>query len=180
MKPILVLILLFFGSLVQNVKAQIEITINGRYPFPVLAQNYLEDLGVITAKIKNTGVFPADIKMYATIIGPGGLSIASADPTCIVEIGSFQSKSFGIGNYDLLCLHFNVNDINYGSLTQEQKAALIQHGILPEGNYSYCLTAKDADNGVVLATSCLEFEIHFPDMPTLIHPQAESSLDGTI
>lgn len=180
MKPILVLILLFFGSLVQNVKAQIEITINGRYPFPVLAQNYLEDLGVITAKIKNTGIFPADIKMYATIIGPGGLSIASADPTCIVEIGSFQSKSFGIGNYDLLCLHFNVNDINYGSLTQEQKTALIQHGILPEGNYSYCLSAKDADNGVVLATSCLEFEIQFPDRPTLIHPQAESSLDGTI
>ncbi len=179
MKSILIQLLLF-GILAQNLVAQIDITINGRYPFPVLAQNYLEDLGVMTAKIKNSGIFPAEIKMYAEITGPRGLSIATAEPTCEVVIAPFQLKTFGIGNYDLLCLNFNVNDINYGSLTQEQKSALIQHGILPEGNYSYCLTAKDADNGDVLSTSCLEFEIQFPDRPTLIQPMAETTLDGTI
>ena len=180
MRPVLILSVFFFGILVHNVQAQIEITINGKYPYPVLAQNYLEDLGVITAKIKNNSIFPADLKMYASISGPSGLSIASADPTCNVEIESFGIKTFGIGNFDLLCLNFNVNDINYGSLTQDQKSALIQHGILPEGNYSYCLTAKNPNNGLVLATSCLEFEIQFPDRPTLLQPLAESSLDGTI
>ena len=44
MKSILIQLLLF-GILAQNLVAQIDITINGRYPFPVLAQNYLEDLG---------------------------------------------------------------------------------------------------------------------------------------
>ena len=62
--------------------------------------------------------------MYAEINGPRGLSIATAEPTCEVVIAPFQLKTFGIGNYDLLCLNFNVNDINYGSLTQEQKVSL--------------------------------------------------------
>ncbi|MBK8699347.1 MAG: hypothetical protein IPN29_07275 [Saprospiraceae bacterium] len=171
---------LFLLVLVSKSVSQIEITLSGRQPYPVLAENYIEDFDVISATIRNTTSQGIGLKMFATINGPYGLKIESRDPSCMVDIGGNITRTFRRGNYRDLCLEFNISDVDYGSLTTEQKNALILGGLLPEGNYTYCLIAKDENTNEILNTSCLEFEINFPDRPTLLSPIHQSTIDGTI
>ena len=70
----------------QSVFGQIDLTLNGRQPYPVFAQNYIVESDVITARIKNNSTDDIYVKVYASISGPYGISLESSEPTCILTL----------------------------------------------------------------------------------------------
>ena len=171
---------LFCSFYSQSLFGQIELTLNGRQPYPVFAENYIVESDVITARIKNLSSEDIDVKVFASITGPYGISLESNEPTCIVSLISNQLQTFSKNNFDDLCININFSNIEYGDLSTEQRNALVISGILPEGDYTYCLTLKDALTNQEIITNCLEFEINFPDRPTIISPQNESNINGNL
>lgn len=164
----------------QSVFGQIDLTLNGRQPYPVFAQNYIVESDVITARIKNNSTDDIYVKVYASISGPYGISLESSEPTCILTLDANLLQTFSKNNFDDLCVNLNFSDINYGNLSTEQRNGLIIGGILPEGEYSYCLSLRNALTNIELVENCLDFQISFPDRPEIISPQHESTINGNL
>jgi len=158
------------------------LTLLGQNPYPVIADNYLEDGNVISVIIRNKSQMDYDLKATVKITGPRGIVIESNEPTCMVDIESGLTKIFNRNNFEDLCINFTASNINAAldnsNLTPQERNSLLLYRILPEGSYSYCVTLKNAVNNEELITSCLVFDIIHPDRPVLNTPLDLSEIDG--
>ncbi len=164
-------------------EAQVNLTLTGRQPYPVLANNYIDDVDIITARVQNLNRERSyDLKAYVKITGPKGIFISSGNPTCDFVLERSQVLLFGSQNYEDLCIDLNsisINSVlNNSSLSQQEKNLFTLSRVLPEGNYSYCLTLKDANTNADVTTSCIDININHPDRPSLIRPMDQEMING--
>lgn len=162
-------------------RSQITMTLTGTQPYPVLYNNYLEEANFISITLRNETTEEFNLKPFVVITGPKGLLIASAEPTCMIALGPNEVLRYDKTNFEEFCLNFNLNFnniLNASDLSEEEKQALLLGKLLPEGNYSYCVSLKNGMNDEPLVMTCLDIDINYPDRPTLTLPFNESIVDG--
>ena len=174
----LVIIFVIFPLFLSS---QITMTLTGTQPYPVLYTNYLEEANFISVTLRNSTTEEFSLKPYVVITGPKGLLIQSAEPTCMIDLGPNEVLRYDKNNFDEFCLNFKLNFsniVNESNLSEEEKQALLLGKLLPEGNYSYCISLKNGMNEEPLVVTCLDIDINYPDHPTLTLPFHESTIDG--
>lgn len=180
MNRLFFLLIIIHGSLFgQN---QIELNLTGTNPYPFRADSYLDEVEIITAVIANKTSQDQTLSAHVEILGPKGIKINSGMPICNIDIARGERFVFKRMNYNDLCLNFNdvnvQNVLNNSSLSVQEKNAFLLSRILPEGDYSYCMTLNDASTETKIVTTCLEFSIEHPDRPVIIQPLADLDVDG--
>jgi len=108
-----------------------------------------------------------------------GFQVSNLSTNKIVLRGRTSPQS--INAYPSPTIMNNTNFIGSVGLQydESQKVTMIRTGMLPEGEYSICLTFMSMSNQILLQDVCSNFSVVFSDPPKLINPENRASLTQT-
>ena len=176
------LLLLFLCTnsflLAQN---QITVTPLISPPFSPYLEDYLNLEGGLLLVQNNTNE-TQNIMLTGRVEGDNGLWLQT-------DGGYRPSTPIVLTPFETLTILANDNSLEFVDLenietnaTQTQKTAVLITGVLPEGNYTYCIRALDFNTMEPLSpefgANCAFITISYPEPPILIHPVCEMDVDN--
>jgi len=124
--------------------------------------------------LTNTTGSSQQIKLVGSLEGDNGVSIAtkqSYQPAAPMQLGPFEVKAIMASSRNLDFLSDNNITVNASS---KVKNSIIKDGILPEGNYTFCIQAIDYQTGQSLSAAppggCTMLSIGYLHPPSIISP----------
>jgi hypothetical protein len=160
-------------SLTQWGWSQIIINVNLNPPYSPYVADYLALKGKAVATLVNTSASEYRIKLAGSIEGvqngiTGRTNPDYRPPQPIILRGGetkiiiADNDVFGIKRSDIIT-----------NLTEQQQNGMILSGILPEGDYRYCIQALEYQSGQLLSqpgAGCTIVSIRYPEAPLLVAP----------
>lgn len=169
------IICLFLLSITQASYAQFPISLNLSVipPYSVKLEDYTEyEINAILT-INNTTNNTYLLSFDATLIGDNGIIVNSLNSPPVLAIEPFGVRTLTGQQFDILYNGFTIDDFLITGISTSLREEIIKNRALPEGNYQFCLTAKDASDGTILSVpfgGCANFQIQYPDRPYIINP----------
>ena len=146
-------------------------------PYPINYDAYIDDFPNASLTIRNKDLGKSyEFELYSTISGPLEIFGASNKPHCTQEINPGATRNFPRGSFDDLCINYKLADFDFKNVPGEY----ISNGILPEGEYEICFTAKEINTGDVLGNVCFKFTIIHPSRPVIDQPKNNQEVDGNL
>ncbi|MCO6482163.1 MAG: carboxypeptidase regulatory-like domain-containing protein [Flavobacteriales bacterium] len=151
---------------------------------PVITPPYSTHLsdyqGALIVNITNTTNEQVALKLIGTLTGDNGFSghtRSTYAPPAPVVLGPLETRVLQANSQAMDFIDRNNFEV---SAPQQVQNAVIQTGILPEGNYELCVQAVDYQTGEPLSAEapvgCLFFPITYAQPPVLTFPWC----DGTV
>ena len=171
----IIAILFLCNSLVGQDKP-ILLNLSVAPPYAIELEAYLEyDFNVIMG-VTNTAQTQKTIFFSAALEADYGFNAVTNDNSMkeyiVLEPG--ENRTFTGDQLGELYAGFTEADINTSGISSEQLDLIYTNRILPEGEYTLCLVARDSLTGDPLSEGtplgCASFEIVFPDRPIITHP----------
>ena len=155
------------------VRAQNQVSVT-----PVLVppySSYLSDYqGALTVNLVNLTGAPQQVKLIGSLTGDNGYSgytRSTYQPAQPIQLAAFETRLLYANSPALSFIDRNNFQISAPSQIQD---AVMQTGILPEGNYELCIQAVDYTTNAPLSPEapigCIFFTLSYAQPPVLTFP----------
>ena len=171
--------LLFVTSLLTSLFLQAqtgtEVTITPLVspPYSPYVEDYLKLTNGILM-LQNNTASQIQLKLIGGIFGDNGLYAKTKDnymPSSPIVLSAFETRNIMANDQALNFLDPNNIETN---VSKRQQNRIIRSGVLPEGNYSYCVHAEDYNTGLPQSlqrpAGCSRFNISYPQPPQFVQP----------
>lgn len=177
-KVISIIFLFMFSKDLNSQTNTIDVTTQISIPYSPYLSDYFGSLSKVSIIVRNTSNKLQRVKLGFDIEGDNGVKISSKPV--------FTTPQPLILNPNQTVIVNNTNIKNYSDnknfdLVGINKITFFQTGMLPDGNYNFCVRAYNFDDGSPLSlespSGCTSLEIVYPDPPILLQPENEDSLN---
>ncbi len=179
MKYVYTLVLLFFLATITRAQRPVEVVPMITTPFPNEFDELLEDYTNYTFTVINYTFSDQEIYFLADLVGDNGITFRTNRdyrPPAPYSLGSRQTAF--LTGLDLEDLNEGISgsDIDIEGMSPLQLA----QGVIPEGNYQFCINAFDFATGEQLSSGCsFPFFVGSGDVPRIITPFEEEIIPAT-
>ena len=179
MKRPVILLLWLIGGII-NLMAQVTVIPTVSPPFSPYFEDYLQFQNQEVMILVNNSNRRLELKLTARIQGDNGFyAFIKEDfqPATPIILEPLESKSLTPLSPEFSLFNINAIETN---VPQRQQQGIVASGILPEGNYTFCVQALDYRTSVPLSppspSGCLMVPISYMQPPVLLNPVCESSV----
>jgi hypothetical protein len=181
-KYLLFSILLGFGSIASYGQYPIEINLNISPPYPTNFDAYFEYLDRGLVQIHNTTNDPLEVYFRVRFAEVNG-RISVEGPAQLFESFTFQRGITLLTSSEIREVFAAIQESDFRSsgLTDAQWTAIQINKELPEGSYSLCVYAYNAQNQIISdpdGAGCIDFEIVFAERPIIDIPFEGDTLEA--
>jgi hypothetical protein len=182
MKSLFRLPIFIFLAVSSVVFAQTPIQINIALtpPYSPYLNDYINFTGSF-GTVTNTSGATLRVKFRGKLMGDNGYFLKTKDdfqPPQPVIFNQFESKT--ITKVNVKQFYFMNQSAIETNVTNADAANIAKDGVLPEGNYTYCLQAFDYDTDQPLSmgepVGCASFSISYVKPPVAIAPTCEDTI----
>ena len=174
--PLLLVTVLIMGP--ASAQNQVSVTPIITPPYSVYLNDYQ---GSLVVNLTNTTNAVLDVKLIGSLTGDNGYSghtKSTYSPSSPITLGAMETKVIQANSQALAFIDQNNFQIN---APQQIQNAVMQTGILPEGNYELCVQALDFNTNAPLSAEapigCLFFTISYAQPPVLTFPWCDGTVD---
>lgn len=177
----LLLVLTMISCCLSALKAQLTINTTINPPYPTDLDYYLDDLSNVFINITNTSATTHQFRFSALIAGPAGIEANVGYLGAPIAIGPGQTLLY-TGNQISALGSTTGGFENTNNLSPEQLEAITLHHILPEGNYTICFFAYDANEQLLSdpSSGCAQFEISYIERPQIVLPSQDDVVSSVL
>ena len=171
-----------FLAIVMLLKAQESVTVTATVfpPYSTSFSYYIDNPNKIQVTFLNTSSQPLDVYAQGRLTGDNGVEIRTDPsyhpplPITLYPGIPFHLTQDNIGNI------FSANHLIYQGTSQSE---LLTMGGLPEGNYQFCFSVYDFNNGNLLSNEDMGCSnmiiIQYVDPPVILNPVCGDSIAST-
>jgi hypothetical protein len=160
-------------------QAQVTVTPTVYPPYSPYFNDYLQLTNAVVI-IQNNTAGKVNLKLSGRIEGDNGLYLGTKpgyQPRTPIVLDPFETKYLYANSSSLEFIDRRNLETNASELTQND---VLRTGILPEGNYFFCIQAFDYNTGVELSfpspAGCTMIPISYPQPPVITSPLCESTV----
>ncbi|MCX8056352.1 MAG: hypothetical protein N3F03_01925 [Ignavibacteria bacterium] len=163
----LISLLLFFQVNLLSQSLSGELILNTT-PSPYLSewQRNFTSMGMLRIYNPNSIIMQVKFRANISKSGSGTLLYVLSEPT------NLTGEPIQIITNPLSLRYSDINITNI-----ELRNRVIQTGRLPEGEYTLCINIEDLNGNTLVSNICGSFSISFPNPPSLISPQDNTTLE---
>ncbi len=171
---LLTTVLFLMGKSLKSQDILVNVLLEEPYSCKLSDYTNFNDRMVLT--LTNNSSESKEMRITLEINSSTGVHLPShSDADEPVVLNSGESHTYRGVELEELGIAINEDDVDFGSTSWED---ITLSGMLPEGNYTICVTAFDFNTGDQLSPDepegCYDFEIQFAERPVITEPDDES------
>ncbi len=177
----LLLAILTICCFANSVQAQdVNITVNVLPPYQLNFTDYRSRPNQLLIVVTNRTATNLNLQLIGSIEGDNGVrlnTIPGVRSNQPVRLGPLETRSLSVVEIESL---FDINQIQFQGISQQ---SIARNGILPEGNYTLCVSAQDYRTLVPLSAAnpsgCSNiFPVNSLEAPVILKPFNEEALSA--